>query len=156
MIRQYRLLTQDKVYTLFDAQDLSSMLPGENNEDYIYGYQPENERPTPPIIADERLWHFLCHPRASINDGTIDYECRNWLLKRLRPLSIISDKECPVGWSVDFVERFSWEIFCYCESFIGSIAMVFLCLWAAVNASVEGVSVAFTIGHWSFRAGQLL
>lgn len=103
-------------------------MPGENNEDYIYGYQSENERPTPPIIVDERLWHFLCHPRASINDGTNDYECRNRLPKRLRPLSLIPDKEYPVGWSVDFVERFSWEIFCYCESVIGAIAIVFLCL----------------------------
>ena len=155
-IQQYRLFTPEKVDTLFDIHDLTTTMPHEDDEDFVYGCLPPQDKNLTPLLADDILWHFFCHPRGSIHSNVCDYECRNRLPKRTRPLHFCSNEGYPTGWGVEIVEGYNWRLFYHCESLIAVIALIFPCLWIVCAGTDDRVPTAFTIGQWMFGAGQVL
>ena len=131
-------------------------MPDEESVDYAYSYTPEDEGWEPPLIADDVLWHFFCHPSGSINDGVYDVECRNRFPKRVSPLSYHPNKGYPVGWGLEFVEKFNWKLFYHCESLIVVVAIIVPLIYGICSSDGDKVSTAFTIGQWLFGAGQIL
>ncbi len=130
-------------------------MPDVENTDYMYSYAPEDAGWEPPIIGDDTLWHFFCHPRSSITDGVHDIECRNRLPKRLSALKYSPNEGYPVGWGIEFVEGFNWRLFYQCESLIIVVAVVVTLVYRFCSSDASKVSTAFTVGSWLFSAGQL-
>ena len=131
-------------------------MPNEDDDDFVYGCLPPEDKHIKPLLAEDVLWHFFCHPRGSIHGNVYDQECRNRLPKRIRPLQFFSNKGYPTGWGVEIVEGYNWKLFYYCESLITAVAVCFPCVWIICATSDDRISAAFSIGQWTFGAGQVL
>jgi len=130
-------------------------MPEQNDPNYDYSYMPVHLPPEHPIIDSAILRHMFYHPAGSVFGGVADWECRNRLPKRNKPLTYLPNQGHPVGWGIEFVEGFNWKFMSYAQIFIIVVTIVFSILWAVLARSEDKVSTALTIGQWIFGAGQV-